>query len=637
MNNRKNIKYGVICKLSKDEYYDMYLTNSFNDNDLFSISGNTLYDECLIGNIDFTNRNSFSGNTIYSNDYYWEDSINDGVLLENVGFTGIDNGLINLTGSTYNLLSENYFLDKYTNSEIELPINDKRLFLHKVSGYTGQYDYPVGEVTGDTFNYYQFCGGFYQGFFKIDGHNYQTLPLRPNKEWAFEFWINRNDINCNMISQSTSILNHKYPENRGIFFYMGTRSEDKFWDTYSGETDLKLNNGYPLDIPIITEEYTNNQFLLLNNTESGYNICDFDRNAYYLITGNTKQVIGEKRNLFLDLNNTETGYTICNVYDNVINKSELNYYYDILNNNFCLQIKDNGSIGYKILTYTGACIDNVYYSGITIDSDFSNEDLITSNTWNHLTVRLVCDQYLDDCQLKQNLPPRNCKLLFYLDGKLKFVTKQFKEPIFKRLQNNKERQETVPFNISIGGGTQGLIDSVTYPLLDSKDFELPIEENFAGTFIGGIAKFRFHNCGLDYTKINRNYMIEKALIKDGITPIFLGYIIYATIENIGTLTPIEIPQASEVCNYLEINMVAENNTYKQAVEFPYNWPVIAGVQIFNNLTGTWSWLGGNAANSLKYFSVSQTSHNINNVPTIYNRYEHKNVKCGARKLRFFTN
>ena len=58
----------------------------------------------------------------------------------------------------------------------------------------------------------------------------------------------------------------------------------------------------------------------------------------------------------------------------------------------------------------------------------------------------------------------------------------------------------------MGGGSQGLIDSQTFDGLDQADRGLPIEENFAGTFIGGISQFKFNICDLNYAQIKYNYV-----------------------------------------------------------------------------------------------------------------------------------
>ena len=59
--------------------------------------------------------------------------------------------------------------------------------------------------------------------------------------------------------------------------------------------------------------------------------------------------------------------------------------------------------------------------------------------------------------------------MFYVDGRLKFVVDDFKEFVSKRLNEYKDKQLGVPFNISLGGGSQGLLESMTFDGQDPDD------------------------------------------------------------------------------------------------------------------------------------------------------------------------
>jgi hypothetical protein len=95
--------------------------------------------------------------------------------------------------------------------------------------------------------------------------------------------------------------------------------------------------------------------------------------------------------------------------------------------------------------------------------------------------------------------------MFYVNAKLKFVVNDFDEFIAKRLQEYKDKQIGVPFNFSLGGGSQGLMESQTFDGLDPRDRDLPIETNFAGTFVGSISQFKYNICELKYCNILENY------------------------------------------------------------------------------------------------------------------------------------
>ena len=96
------------------------------------------------------------------------------------------------------------------------------------------------------------------------------------------------------------------------------------------------------------------------------------------------------------------------------------------------------------------------------------------------------------------------KLYFYVDGNLVFVSKELPEFRFRELDDIKEKQETVPFNISLGGGTQGLVDGIWIDFHKNPEYKLPLEKNFCGTFLGDIMSFKFYDCFIDYKTINEH-------------------------------------------------------------------------------------------------------------------------------------
>jgi hypothetical protein len=100
--------------------------------------------------------------------------------------TGIDNGLISYTkdiSDTNNVALLN------AGSTLNIPRNDTRLHLSSVSGMTGNFTYPI-EICCDTTplgGHVKLTGGFYQGYYKLDGISYEVLPVRVNQSWSVEF------------------------------------------------------------------------------------------------------------------------------------------------------------------------------------------------------------------------------------------------------------------------------------------------------------------------------------------------------------------------------------------------------------------------------------------------------------------
>jgi hypothetical protein len=144
-----------------------------------------------------------------------------------------------------------------------------------------------------------------------------------------------------------------------------------------------------------------------------------------------------------------------------------------------------------------------YVSGVTVEERYSDTNVVKPDEWQYVVIRFVTE-YKDDCEL-ESAKPRKGKLMFYVNAKLKFVVDEFDEFVARRLSEYKDKQIGVPFNFSLGGGSQGLIESQTFGGFDIRDRGLPIERNFAGTFIGGIEQFKFSICDLNYNDIQNNY------------------------------------------------------------------------------------------------------------------------------------
>ena len=101
------------------------------------------------------------------------------------------------------------------------------------------------------------------------------------------------------------------------------------------------------------------------------------------------------------------------------------------------------------------------------------------------------------------------KIYFYINGKLKYISSELPLFNFKALNILYQMQEGVPYNISIGGGSQGLCDVIMPQFTNIYNNPIyPIEKNFAGSFIGYFRKFRFYNCSMEYMDVNNNYLFD---------------------------------------------------------------------------------------------------------------------------------
>jgi hypothetical protein len=598
MGNIKNFNFNKIdLLLSDSDYWDFFLATD--EGPELPCTGVTSGD-CFVVWYDFSNTNIFPNNDSTDNNIYslvtWNGATNTGYTLNTIGLTGIDNGLITfdkVSGDTSNLA----LLSAITGTTLVIPSGDTRLHLTRVTGTTGEYVYPMEYIVDPTplGNFITLCGGFYQGYYKLDGNSYEVLPVRVNQAWSAEFWLNPSD-NCSGTTATT--LNDVYPNNKGFFFYMGTRSENKYWNQFYGadtgctsgcttpsgctdivsnfctipkEIDVSIIGDYgvaiPLDPPQIQIDIVTNPFLIYgrardasHNTISGdvgtflyddtteisvsggCNVCDFCGGSHdglgtktvcnydgkgivvtnissevsnftnpFLIYGRAVNSSGCTCNSCSGPNDDLGDQTICSFSGRTSPIVELDYNIDIIDNALGFRIKDDGSIGYRLLTVTGSCYtastgERLYQSGVTIQEEYSVSGVVSADTWSYIAIRFVTN-YLDDCELTYK-KPRKGKLMFYVNSRLKFVVDEFDELVARRLNEYKSKQVGVPFNFSLGGGSQGLVESQTFDGLDMADRNLPIEQNFAGTFIGSISQFKFNICDLTFCDIQHNYVMD---------------------------------------------------------------------------------------------------------------------------------
>lgn len=597
-----------------DEYYDFMLYRG-------ECYGDGYFGNCLAADIDATGlplgqirRNepedgakySINGGEVYSKTT-WADAINNDTKMNDIGLTGIDNGFI-----TYrkDRISNIDFFNIYTGTTYTLQAEDLRFFMSPVSGNTRMYKYPMEVNQDEKGKYFSMKGGFYQGFYKLHEMDYQTLPYFIEDEWNMSFQLRRRSD----YQVEAQTLNNLHPENNGIFFYMGTRSENKFWDLYNqvndkseflipsavsddyfedwdlqahsdeylkyladevsayyadsymepeavkdtgyawdpeywdhdielSKIDVLTSLGYELDKKGYYELHTNNKFLFFNRTCTGFTVNNWDssENDYtynsckneitpnenpttpeILLTGRTSSC---KENKFITYNRTCTGKTVNNVHKGcfvVTGKTGSGYYEyemdeyspydiykDIKNNSFALRIDENGAIGYKYGMLD--CDEPIHH--YKVNEEYSKTNMVPFDQWVDVHVKFKilnptykdCIKIVDGVKTVQKVPThigeRKMRIYIYVNGYLIFISKELPEFKFRGLDDVYQKQEGVPFNISLGGGTQGLLETISKDYYRIPEYRLPIETNFAGTFLGDIRYFRFYDCFMDLPTI----------------------------------------------------------------------------------------------------------------------------------------
>ena len=159
-----------------------------------------------------------------------------------IGLTGIDNGLVNeIEGQTitftnglfsdYLKFSRNYFdrRMKFIQVTTNVPQNNK---FYGVPDYTTYQ--IVSKENPQVGKYHELYGGFYQGFYKLFDYDYDILPDRMKKGWSVELLLKPRFQDEYTPPSGYTTLNQIYPNNKNMFFYMGTRAENKFYHYADG-------------------------------------------------------------------------------------------------------------------------------------------------------------------------------------------------------------------------------------------------------------------------------------------------------------------------------------------------------------------------------------------------------------------
>jgi hypothetical protein len=474
-------------------------------------------------------------------------SVGDLSGIKHFGLTGLDNGLIPFTGN-------------YEDSINTLPTLNNKFTLNKVDGYSSDLNIDYS-ISVDEDNVINLQGGFYQGFYKLDGYDYQVLPNRHENGWTLSVDLMREPE----ISPSTSLnyyASQQGYDTKGFFFYTGTRAENKYWnqfvpdETYTGTTeasyeDIKVQTTseeviIPLPPPRIVIKRMDNQFLIYGRG-SGRKVCtnnntftfgshrasniekDEDGDVFITYSGRTtfdsmedinsflkygrgsgKPVCGdESDHIDITVNGVDYDYGTHMARDDKNNdnlEKELNINEDLSDNALGFRITPTGEFSYRRFIKKDECLNpDLIIPGDTgkgpddfVVIEESTEGLnLPELQWFNITIKWESDTPYE-CE---NDEPRIGKLSVYVDGYLVHVFESFTEIINKPLQEYKDKQLGVPYSISIGGGTQGLLENMTFGGTDPNDRGHFIERNFGGTFIGKLKNFKLYQESLSWCDI----------------------------------------------------------------------------------------------------------------------------------------
>ena len=184
----------------------------------------SLYTKNLIVNVDINNPRCIDDDYNLISLHKWKNAKSSSKITYDYGLTSFDVGHTNKMESPLTLNSKDlYFtLKRVGENQINNPTKNE---FRRYSSTVIYDDYEI-ERLNDCLN---LKGGYFNGFFKLDGYDYEVLPNRFKNGFTIE--------NLLCINEDTE----------GLFFTVGCRAEDKYNLPYKGEGGVTTSDGLLLD------------------------------------------------------------------------------------------------------------------------------------------------------------------------------------------------------------------------------------------------------------------------------------------------------------------------------------------------------------------------------------------------------
>ena len=604
-----------VFKIDRSQCWDFFLDGGAYSSPYVSADGYA--DRCLAVSVDTAECGTVMPDMVYGSDrYVWSEARNGGLSLDNIGITGMDNGTILFDRNT---VSSSEFNRLYGGSSLAIEEDDMRMHFRKAGGNNGIFYYGNDIVHEDGVDCIRLSGGFYQGFFK-SGDGYQILPTNIGEGVCLEFVI-KPDGAVKRADKLT--MNDRYPSNSGIFFYIGTRAENKwyryaeheelferisntyfaddgynvggyfsdittsavyfddsdeyssddgyfadgygsdscpekpclsvygmgsvslcsckprctcskyfsdgyfdkvsepcectsdynlggdYWDTSSvplvPDTERSTLGGHSLSTPNIVEIETDNKFLMFDRTCSGVTADHWEEGTKAVIT----DVKADDRENYFLLYHRGCGGLLADKTWSSKGDRRYDAARDIYRNAFALQVRQDGSLGYKYAVKDCECTGDAC-GNPAILSEWTVPGVVPEGKWSVVHMKLMPSGIHYGTCTKSTSSSQKMRVMLYVDGRLKLVSKEIPTLNLRKLAETDDKQEGVPFNISLGGGTQGLADVVYYDYTKTPSEVLPIEREFGGSLFGYMRCFRFYVCPLSLSEIEGNVNFVKS-------------------------------------------------------------------------------------------------------------------------------
>jgi hypothetical protein len=386
-------------------------------------------------------------------------------------------------------------------------------------------------------NYIRSNGGYLLNPFKYHNYDIEYLPRQYEDGFTFETTLFVDNDTFKGINN-----------NSNIFLFLGTRSEDKFADSYSGNSKYvtsegaTLNTSYKLfdiseykentqNIENVTTTLITKKINIRNNGQTDFIVDDIVLDEFTLVYNNNILNLNidytfEQRTKKIVLINIETNindelyvnyYSITdevkpvNININEIDNVSIDKQFNVNNNVIAFKFDKFGRIGYRKIDQNR-----------NIEENYSQEQAVYRG-WNHVVITFKPNtqpdikDVPDDCKIT----PRVGNLSIYVNGLMCYSNDKFIEPIYNGFPIDRSKQIGVPYNISWGGGSVGLKHAYNFNgndfnppyTLDENNLNLIIQKNFDGHFKGGFQKLRIYNKPFDKSDVKINYQYESDFYK----------------------------------------------------------------------------------------------------------------------------
>lgn len=281
-------------------------------------------------------------------------------------------------------------------------LESPKFIIQPVSGATYCYN-----LSGSTFN-----GGFYQGYYKTEGYDYQVLPQRYIDGVSFEFLVNKQDLENDCVDKFR--LNDVFQENSGFIFYYGLKQEKPYCSRLYSDSSCE-NIPFKLDYKDVTEYpwQTQNPYLYYTDV----NICETEINYVY-------------------------EYPDCceNIGQNALG----------------VRIDEEGKFNIRFLDYSGSCVSGYTESDLVLKDYISSDSHISENTVHHVVLKFQNISYDDECELYKQRGLM--ELSIWVDSNM-IMCEKVPELYPYALDIHRSLQVGIPYNISVGGGTLGNLEN----------------------------------------------------------------------------------------------------------------------------------------------------------------------------------